>query len=93
MDANFIKSLCKIQKDNTMILKIKVVSSSKENKIWGLLENGILKIMVKAAREKGKANKELIDFLSKVTGIKKQDISILHWSVSEYKEILFNNYN
>lgn len=91
MEENYIKSLCKKEKDNTMVLKIKIISWARENKVTEVLENGIVKIAIKAIREKGKANKELLSFLSKETGIKKQNISIVHWSVSEYKEILFTN--
>lgn len=78
MEENYLKSLCKKGKDDTIVLKVKIISGARENKIIEVLENGIVKIAIKAIREKGKANKELLNFLSKETGVKKQNISILH---------------
>ncbi|MBN2015285.1 YggU family protein [Candidatus Dojkabacteria bacterium] len=59
-----------------MIIKIKVTPSSSCNKIVGWQEN-TLKIKIRAPAQKGKANKELINFLSKELDIHKSNIRIM----------------
>ncbi len=49
-------------------LRIRVKPSSNKNKIVKM-EDGVFKIWVKSAPEKGKANKELLKYLKKITGI------------------------
>jgi uncharacterized protein (TIGR00251 family) len=66
--------------------------SSKQNKISEALEveiNGVsktfIKIQIKAPPESGKANKELIDFLSKYLLTPKSNIKIIFGHTSKYK--------
>ncbi len=49
--------------------------------------NGMLKIKVAAAAEKGKANECLTDFLSAQLGIRKNAISIVSGQTSPIKQI------
>ena len=67
-------------------LRIKVKPSSNKNKIVKM-ENGVFKIWLKSAPEKGKANKELQKYLKKVTGI---PIKIVSGLTSENKTIEFD---
>ena len=46
-------------------IKVKVKPNSAKNKVLGLDEQGFLRVDIKAPAQKGKANKELIKFLSK----------------------------
>ena len=55
----------------------------------GLLD-GMVKIKVAAAAEKGKANQCLIEFLAKKLEIKKKDISIVSGKTSPVKQIKIN---
>ncbi|OGJ43725.1 hypothetical protein A3I58_01720, partial [Candidatus Peregrinibacteria bacterium RIFCSPLOWO2_02_FULL_39_10] len=48
-------------------------------------EGQTIKIRIKAAPEKGKANKELIKFLSKEFSIPKQNIEIISGKTSQLK--------
>ncbi|MFA6119239.1 MAG: DUF167 domain-containing protein [Parachlamydiales bacterium] len=59
-----------------MLIKVKIIPKSKINKIVEF-ENDILKIKIKAVPEKGKANEELIKFLSEIFSISKKDIKIV----------------
>ncbi len=65
---------------------VKVVPGSSRNEIMGL-QNGVWRFKIAAPADKGKANKELIDFLSEVTGIKKADITIVKGQTSHNKLI------
>lgn len=67
-------------------LRIKVKPLSNKNKIVKL-EDGVFKIWIKSAPEKGKANKELQKYLKKITGI---PIKITSGLTSENKTIEFD---
>lgn len=58
-----------------MTIKVEIKPNSKENKILEFKDN-ILKIKIKAPQVEGKANKELIDFLSKEFNTPKTSIII-----------------
>ena len=52
--------------------------------------NGVLQIKVAAPPIKGKANKELIAFLSHKLGISKSDLQIIKGDTSQHKVIAIN---
>lgn len=70
-------------------LRIKVIPRSPKNEIVEILEDEsgekTYKIRIKAAPEKGKANKELIKFLSKEFCIPKENISIISGKTEQLK--------
>ncbi len=68
------------------IYTIKVIPGSKENKIIKLTQNS-LKIKLTASPEKGKANKQLIEFLGKYFKVPKNNIEILAGQTSKTKII------
>jgi len=63
------------------------VPKSSRNEIRGVVGD-YLKIAIKALPEEGKANQELIKFLSKKLRISKSEISIISGLKSRRKEIL-----
>ncbi|MCD6122849.1 MAG: DUF167 domain-containing protein [Spirochaetales bacterium] len=69
-----------------MRVSIKVIPAAGSNKINGC-RNGELVFKVKAQAEKGKANKELLKYISKLCGIPRSEISIVSGSVSHHKII------
>ncbi len=73
-------------------LKIKVLPKSPKNEIVDILDDGTIKIRIKAVPEKGKANAELIKFLSKTAQVSKENISILSGKSEQIKliKILWN---
>jgi len=72
-------------------LKIKVIPNSSKNQITEIMEesNGdkIIKIRIKAAPKRGKANKELIKFLSKHLKLSKSCFSIISGKTEQIKLI------
>ena len=54
-------------------------------------KSGILKCFIVAAPEDGKANKEVIEFIAKLIGIKKQDIEIVSGLTSRKKRLVINS--
>ncbi len=71
-------------------IRVKVKPGAKENSINGFVEiNGdsYLKISIKQAPEKGKANDEIIKFLSSVAKVPKSRIQIVSGQKTQYKII------
>jgi uncharacterized protein len=64
----------------------KVVPGSSKTALCGVLD-GMLKVKVTAAPEKGKANKCLTEFLAKQLGIKKNDVAVCSGQTSPVKQI------
>jgi len=83
----FIMNNLKIeQTDSGVIFHVKVVPGSSITKIAGILD-GMLKVKIAAAPEKGKANQALIEFLSKKLGVKKNNIAIVSGQISPVKTV------
>ncbi len=57
-------------------IPVKVQPNAGKNQVVGL-SNGIWRIKVAAPPDKGKANKELVEFLSEVLGLGKDQIAII----------------
>jgi uncharacterized protein (TIGR00251 family) len=70
-------------------LRIKVIPKSSKNEITEIMkdssEEETIKIRIKAAPEKGRANAELIKFLSQELNIEKSSISIISGKTDQVK--------
>lgn len=70
-------------------LRIKVLPKSPKNEVVEILEDAdgekTIKIRIKAIPEKGKANAELIKFLSKELGVPRNNISIISGKTEQLK--------
>jgi hypothetical protein len=73
-----------------LLLFVKVIPNAGKTEIVKA-ENDVLKIRLKAQPEKGKANEELIRFLSKITHVPKSQISITHGLTSRNKIVCLKN--
>lgn len=65
---------------------VKVVPGSRRTALAGEIGD-MLKIKVAAAPEKGKANQCLIDFLSQLFGIRKNQVTILSGTATPIKQL------
>ncbi len=74
------------QAEGSVIFTAKIVPGSSSTKISGVLD-GMLKVKVAAAPEKGKANQCLIKFLADLLDIKKNAILIISGQTSPVKQI------
>jgi uncharacterized protein YggU (UPF0235/DUF167 family) len=75
---------------------VKVKASCKRNSIGGVIYiNGIwyLKLTIKEVAENGKANKVIIDFLSRKWSLPQKSITIIKGTTSNYKTINIKNEN
>jgi uncharacterized protein (TIGR00251 family) len=69
-----------------VVFKVKVIAGSSQTGICGFLD-GMLKVKVSAAPERGKANQCLISFLAKQLGVKKNAVSIISGRTSPVKQV------
>lgn len=70
-----------------LIVKIKIVPNSSKNDI--ILEDEFIKVKVTAQPIENKANKALVEFLSKIFKVPKTNIEILKGDTSKEKTLLF----
>jgi uncharacterized protein (TIGR00251 family) len=68
-------------------LTVKVTPNAGRNEVTGCKE-GVWQIKIGAAPEKGKANKELIDFLADKLGVRKTAIEIIKGQTSRNKVVV-----
>lgn len=69
------------------LFRIKVTPKQAKNEFYSVLDDGTLKIRIKAVAERWKANKELISFLSSELSIPKESIDIVAWAWDQVKII------
>ena len=74
------------QIDNTVVFPVKVVPGSSRTRIAGLLDTA-MKVNIAAPPERGKANKELTQFLAKLLGCSKSAITVVSGQTNPHKEI------
>ena len=84
---NDIKITCG---QNAAVFCVKVLPASSRTCLAGV-QNGILKIKVSAAPEKGKANQSLIEFLADTLGVKKNTVKITSGHTSQIKTVQIAN--
>ncbi len=74
----------------TESIKFLVKPNSSKNSIAGIFGD-MIKVKICAAPDKGKANKELLEYLSSMLKIPKIDIDIIRGRFSNIKEIKIKN--
>jgi hypothetical protein len=87
MDFN---EVCK-KVDDGIILRLKIAPNSAKNQL--ILSDDIIKLKITAQPIENKANKAVIEYLSKLFKIPKTSISILKGDTSKEKTLLFKTDN
>jgi uncharacterized protein (TIGR00251 family) len=75
-----------VEKDGRIVFNVKVVPGSSKTLIAGLY-NGMIKVRLSAAPEKGKANQALVELLAEKFNIPKNSIAILSGLTSKIKQV------
>lgn len=75
--------------DQTLTLHVYLQPNASKNAFAGL-HDGYLKILVNAPPVEGKANTQLILFLSKLFSVPKNAIQLQQGSYSRYKKVVIN---
>ncbi|MBD3156802.1 hypothetical protein GF369_03155 [Candidatus Peregrinibacteria bacterium] len=66
-----------IRQNNPDYLRVKILPKSPKNEVVDILDDDTIKIRIQAVPEKGKANKELVKFLSKELDLPKENVQII----------------
>jgi uncharacterized protein len=69
------------------IIPVRAQPGSRKNELRGVHE-GMLKVCVTQAPEKGKANKAIAEFLAKTFGVKKSQVELVAGEISHHKKFL-----
>ena len=69
------------------ILPVRAHPGARRNELRGV-QDGMLKVSVAQAPEKGKANKAIVELLSKKLGLKKSQIELIAGETSHQKRFL-----
>jgi uncharacterized protein (TIGR00251 family) len=72
---------------NGITISVKVDPRSSKNAVEGTIDDNVLKVKLTAPPAGGEANRQLIEILSKETGIKKYNIKIIRGLTSRKKII------
>ncbi|MGN0018842.1 MAG: DUF167 domain-containing protein [Candidatus Gastranaerophilaceae bacterium] len=75
--------------ENSLIIKLKISPNASKNEI--IKNENELKIKITAQPIENKANKALIEFLSKTLKVAKSNIEIVKGETSKEKTLLFKN--
>ncbi len=70
-----------------VILPVRAQPGARRNEVRGV-QDGMLKVCVTQSPEKGKANKALVELLSKSLGVRKSQIELLSGETSSQKRFL-----
>jgi uncharacterized protein len=68
------------------VFSVRVSPGAARTKIIGE-HDGALKVSVNAPPEKGKANKELVDYLAEILGVKRAAVTVISGETSRQKKI------
>ncbi len=92
MDDITLKIKEKLQKGETVNLKIKVIANAKFNTLEEYME-GVLKLRINKPAVEGKANKAIIEYLSSQFEVPKSNITILKGEKNSLKDLLISPKN
>ncbi|MDD5591130.1 MAG: DUF167 domain-containing protein [Dehalococcoidales bacterium] len=72
--------------ENEAKISLRVCPGAPRNEVLGFTD-GVLRVKVAAPPVKGKANRELLSFLSRLLGIKERDLAIIQGQTSRNKTV------
>ena len=75
----------KFEKEGEVYMRVKARPGAAKSEVKDILEDETIKINISAAPEKGKANDELIKFLSKMFAVNKNNVKIISGKTDKVK--------
>ncbi len=77
--------LKRLAAEGKITFQVKVVPRASKSELVGFLEDGSLKVKLAAVPEKGKANEELREVLSRTFGVTRKQVEIIAGDTSQRK--------
>ena len=78
---------CKLRRAGGLVLDIKAVPRSRATEVSDVMANGVLKVKVTAAPEKGRANEEICAVLADYLGVPKRNVEVMYGHTSPQKRV------
>lgn len=75
----------KLNEKGRIVINLKIKPAASQSEWAGSLDNGTVKINLKAQAEDGKANQELLKFLAKEFAVRENSVKILKGKISRNK--------
>jgi uncharacterized protein YggU (UPF0235/DUF167 family) len=76
-----------LARDGSLTFDIKVIPRAPVSHVAELMPNGLLKIKVTSAPEKGKANDEVCSVLADYLGVRKRSVEVILGHTSQQKRV------
>jgi uncharacterized protein (TIGR00251 family) len=76
-----------LTREGGLVLDIKAVPRSRTAEVSDVMANGVLKVKVTAAPEKGWANEEICAVLADYLGVPKRNVEVIHGHTSPQKRV------
>lgn len=73
--------------EGALVLEIKAVPCSRNAMVAEVMANGVLKVKVTAAPEKGRANEEIRAVIAEYLSVPKRNVSLTHGQTSPQKRL------
>jgi uncharacterized protein (TIGR00251 family) len=77
----------RLARERGIVLDIKAVPRSRIAEVSDVMTNGVLKVKVVAAPEKGRANEEICEVLAEYLGVPKRSVEVIHGHTSAQKRV------
>ena len=77
----------RLAREGSLVLDIKAVPRSRTAEVSDVMANGVLKVKVTAAPEKGRANEEICALLAEYLSAPKRSVEVIHGHSSPQKRV------
>lgn len=77
----------RLAREGSLVLDIKAVPRSRTAEVSDVMANGVLKVKVTAAPEKGRANEEICALLAEYLGAPRRSVEVIHGHTSPQKRV------
>lgn len=85
MDLEALRT--ELRQSRRLVLRLRVAPKSPKTGWAGVMEDGTLKLRLRAVPEDGKANEELIRFLAAEFGVSRQQVELVTGAASRMKQV------
>jgi uncharacterized protein len=78
---------CRLGQERSLVLDIRAIPRSRSASVAEVMANGVLKVKVTAAPEKGRANEEICAVLAEYLSVPKRNVSLVNGFTSAQKRV------
>jgi uncharacterized protein (TIGR00251 family) len=87
LQAHAVELRRKLTREGGLVLDVKAVPRARTAEVSDVMANGALRVKVRAAPEKGRANEEICAVLADYLGVAKRSVEVIHGHASPQKRV------